>query len=189
VGLFGVGLELTRGTAEPVTKKTDEDGEYTHSGPPGQWRVEVTGGGGVSSDYVLDLDILTRMLLAGTASDFYFGYRHNIRIGGHVWEDTNRNGQLDDDEGRAGVTLKLLSGRGDAAVEVVGQTATTDSEGFYSFVDYHPNPLPGRWTVEVTDEADVLAAHDDARGRRESRTVSRSGANASAFDFPLTPAD
>ena len=187
LGLARVGLELAR-RGDPVrTVVTDRDGVYSHTGPPGEWTVTVTGGGGVPSGYVLDAgDTLTREVVgADGVSDFDFGYQPDIRIGGHVWEDKNGDGRRDADEGLDGVTLELLKGRGDEAVRV-NQTATTGPDGAYRFDDL---VSAGRWTVEVTDTRGALAAYDGAKGTRLTLGVSRSGGNASVFDFDFTAAD
>jgi len=85
-----------------------------------------------------------------------FGYQGTNTVSGAVWKDANADGTLTDgtgttpDEtgnGMAGVTLALYDAGGNLIA-----TTTTDASGNYSFANL-PN---GAYTVDVTDEANVL---------------------------------
>ncbi len=85
-----------------------------------------------------------------------FGYQGTNTVSGTIWKDANADGELTDgtnespDEtgnGVKGVTVALYDSRGNLIA-----TTTTDASGNYSFANL-PN---GTYTVDVTDEANVL---------------------------------
>ena len=119
-----------------------------------------------------------------------FGYRDLTTpnsISGTIWRDTDADGTLDGAEaGRyGGVTVVLL----DPSGRIVG-TTTTAGDGTYAF-----NNLPnGTFTVDVTDDANVLAGtwHSQGTDSEPDPTASivLSGpTNANAdFGYYVTPA-
>jgi hypothetical protein len=81
-----------------------------------------------------------------------YGYRaaNSSSISGTLWNDVNNNGTDDSEAGLANVTIQLLQGG------IVVGTATTDSNGNYSF-----SGLPaGTYTVKVTDSNGVLVGYN-----------------------------
>lgn len=85
-----------------------------------------------------------------------FGYQGTNTVSGTVWKDANADGTLTDGTGTtpdetgngvAGVTLALYDAGGNLIA-----TTITDASGNYSFANL-PN---GAYTVDVTDEANVL---------------------------------
>ena len=105
------------------------------------------------------------------AIDFDFAEALPVAVSGHVFVDHNNNGERDPTEpGIAGVRVELQPV--DTLVSASPQSLTTDSDGFYSFVDLSPGLytlveaeqpvafLDGREQVGVVQGAPVGIADD-----------------------------
>ncbi len=109
-----------------------------------------------------------------------FGYKATTvrTIGGTIWDDENADGALAGAETSRfdGVTIMLLDGQNILA------TTQTDGSGNYSFAG-----IPaGSYTVEVTDDKDVLANYWHSLGtdsESDPIVVDVSSGNAAGIDF------
>jgi len=107
-------------------------------------------------------DLIDGVQLAGgqLGTGYNFGELAPAGISGYVYLDSNQNGDFDSGEsGLANVELALLRADGSAA----GQKTTTDSTGFYQFV----NLMPATYGVAETQPAgyyDGLDTAGDAGG-------------------------
>ncbi len=169
-GVEGVTVNLydAAGTTLVDTTVTDKNGNYTFGNlvPTATYTVKVdtttlpNGGTGLSN--TIDPDgntanesVVNLSTTGGINLSQDFGYTMPSganTIGGTIWEDKNADGTLNEatPNGLAGVTVVLRDSSGDIVA-----TATTDANGGYSFTNL-PN---GSYTVDVTDEANVLAGY------------------------------
>ncbi|KGM18331.1 hypothetical protein MA47_08290 [Corynebacterium auriscanis] len=146
--------DITRVPGREVT--TGPDGAYSFDGVvPGNYRVrfvnevldneavvakdaDADGGSDINTDGFTDT-IEVKPAIAYNNVDA--GYVTTGNISGMVWDDNNGDGFRHDNElGRAGATVTLLSSAG----EVIAQT-TTDSNGRYSFNDQPRATTSFRW--------------------------------------------
>ncbi|MBL4660891.1 MAG: DUF11 domain-containing protein [Alcanivoracaceae bacterium] len=165
-GIEGVKVELLASTGFPFASTfTDENGNYQFGSLPDDTytvRVDVTtlANAGVGLTNTADPDggianeAVTTITSANIDLDQDFGYQVAIpnTIGGTFWNDDDADGNQDIVEMTeyAGVTLNLLDTNGN----IVGMT-TSDSSGHYEF-----SGLPdGSYTIQVTDDANILAGH------------------------------
>jgi hypothetical protein len=148
-----------------ATATTDENGNYLFGGldPDATYIVRVdettlpNGGAGLTNTYDPDatapLSESTVTLTPGDPInlDQDFGYSADTpgSVEGTIWNDTNADGTLDPGEPDRydDVTVELLDSDGNIVA-----TTTTEPDGTYSF----PNIPPGDYTVDVTDENNVL---------------------------------
>jgi Tol biopolymer transport system component/protocatechuate 3,4-dioxygenase beta subunit len=99
----------------------------------------------------------------------YYGFDPNLaRLGDLVWIDNNANGVQDPGEpGLGGITVNLYD-MTDPANPVYLDTTTTDSTGFYNFVDLQPGDyqvefvLPPMYSFTTQDAGGNDAADSDA---------------------------
>ncbi len=205
-GLEGVVVNLYDGMGNLIaTTTTDENGQYLFGGLDADtYTVEVdpttlpNGGTGltqsVDPDGTSD-NTSTVMLAQGEINlDQDFGYEAPIpnTIGGTIWEDVDANGTLDDTAILfEGVTVVLYDDQGNVVA-----TTVTDANGEYLF-----EGLPdGTYTVDVTDDAGVLADYWKSEGTNpgadnnsqvDTNTVSVSGGSTdttSDFGYYNQPA-
>ncbi|HOX04248.1 MAG TPA: SdrD B-like domain-containing protein, partial [Verrucomicrobiota bacterium] len=200
-GLEGVtvGHYQSDGTTLITTTVTDENGHYAFGGlGAGTYVVKVDtttlpGTAGQLSntkdpDTVSPGDNQSSVTLTvgqiNLAQDFgYQNLANPNTITGTIWSDTNRDGVLSGETGVfAGVTVVLRDSNGDIVA-----TAVTDALGNYTF-----SGLPdGTYTVDVTDEANVLGGlwHStgtlgaDNNSQTDPYTVAVSGGNTYPADF------
>ena len=180
-GIGGVTLALVNSDDEvEATATTDSDGGYSFKVTAGEWTVRVTDTAGVLAGHPVPAAMSkTAVVSVGGADNlaFDFGYRW-ITIGDLVWEDRDGDGaQGDGEPGIENVTLALVNS--DDEVEA---TATTDSDGGYSF-----KVLAGEWTVRVTDTAGVLTGHQPPAETSKTEDVSAGSAANLGFDFGYAP--
>ncbi len=166
-GLEGVLVELYADDGSTLldSTTTDKNGNYSFGNldPNGTYTVKVdpntlpNGGSGLinsidpddntANESVVDLTGYT----GGIALDQDFGYTATAPgvVSGTIWDDSNADGGLQPDEtGRyAGVTVVLTDSNGNVVA-----TTTTAPDGSYTF----PNLPPGNYTVDVTDDDNVL---------------------------------
>ena len=165
-GLQGVTVRLyaSDGTTLLATTTTDENGQYFFGGlkPTETYVVKVdpttlpNGGAGLTNSIDPDGPTANQSTVNLSTSgpvdlDQDFGYTATApgAVSGTIWDDSNANGSLQPGEtGRYdGVTVALLDPNGNVVA-----TTTTDSNGNYTF----PNLPPGSYTVDVTDDGNVL---------------------------------
>lgn len=183
-GVEGVVVELynTAGTDLLATTFTDENGNYGFGGldPTAAYLVRVdtnslpSSGASLTnsvdpdgvpdSQAIRDLNDLSVGPIDQAADFGYlsFGEDGGGRILGNIWNDTDANGTLDDDEsndGIPGITVDIYedvnaNGVLDAGDRLVGRTLT-DETGEFTFGELPP----GNYLVDVTDEAGLLAGY------------------------------
>ncbi len=166
-GLEDVKVELYDGMNNIVaTTKTDANGKYLFGGlQPDTYKVKVDvntlpGAASIPAGLAQSVDpdggndneSTTTITMGGQDLDQDFGYKASIpnTISGTIWEDTDANGTLDENALTLfeDVTVILL----DNQSNIVGMT-TTNAMGNFEFAG-----LPdGMYTVDVTDDAQVLA--------------------------------
>lgn len=199
-GIGGVLVNLladTTGNGIPdtviATTTTEADGSYLFSSlPEGDYSVQVDASnfnvGGALEGYSQTFDAdgtgtahESTTALAGAESDptQNFGYQNNslADISGSVFDDLDADGLLESGEpGIGGVTIVLF----DESGNVVAAT-TTDASGNYVFPD-----LPdGDYTVEVTDDANVLDGYLLTSGL-DALDVTLAGTDVTDVDFGYT---
>ncbi|HSN76964.1 MAG TPA: SdrD B-like domain-containing protein [Anaerolineae bacterium] len=163
-GLEGVtvGLYDATGTTLLATTVTDANGNYYFGGlDPATYVVKVdtatlpNGGTGLTNTVDPDAGTAHQSTVTLTAGEIDllqdFGYEAAVpnTISGTIWNDASADGTLDASEaGRyEGVTVVLRDADGNIVA-----TTTTNASGNFSF-----GGLPdGTYTVDVTDEANVL---------------------------------
>jgi uncharacterized repeat protein (TIGR01451 family) len=164
VGIPNITVQLLNG-AELVlgTTTTDASGYYHFVNlDPGDYKVQfpiaVNGcvltapNQGVDDVNDSDADIATGtsalVTLAAGANDLSIDAGYTLflaSLGDYVWKDLDRNGVQDAGEpGVADVTVQLLDGTG----AVIG-TTTTDSTGFYSFLNLQPGDYALKFPLTV----------------------------------------
>ncbi len=169
-GIEGVTVELydSTGTILISTAVTDSNGNYVFGGldPTATYIVQVDTAslpnagagltntvdpdGGADSEATVDLSTFAggRTL----TQDFAYEAAAPNTIEGTIWVDADADGTLDGAEttGLEGVTVVLRDSDGNVVA-----TTTTDAAGDYSF-----EGIPdGTYTVDVTDDANVLAGY------------------------------
>ncbi|NGZ84687.1 SdrD B-like domain-containing protein [Duganella aceris] len=164
-GIVGVKVDLKDEAGNVVkTTTTGADGKYSFTVDPGKYSISVTaptgmtatgahtGADGVDSDIDAAGQSGVVTLTAGqTNNNVDAGFYKGATLGDRVWLDTNRNGVQDSGEaGVSGVKVILL----DAAGNPTGATATTNSDGVYSFT----NLKPGTYSVQF-DKTTLPANH------------------------------
>ncbi|CAL1151181.1 unnamed protein product [Cladocopium goreaui] len=152
--LEGVTIQLLNADGEQIAETTtNAQGEYLFDNlPPGKYSVREiqpegfydgservgTAGGVLSNDLISQIDLGSEQ----AAVNYDFCEHVGARLSGFVYHDRSDDGIRDTgEEAIAGVTIELL----DASGEVIG-TTTTDSAGFYEFVDL----TAGIYTVRET---------------------------------------
>lgn len=195
-GLEGVTVELRSADGSTVlqTTTTDENGNYFFGDldPNGTYTVRVdtatlpNGGAGLTnsvdpdgntaSESVIDLTNDPDTVNDGVNLGQDFGYSADTPrdISGTIWEDTNADGTLDGDEPDrfGGVTVVLRDSDGDIVA-----TTTTALDGTYNF----DNVPPGVYTVDVTDDTNVLGGYWSSTS--DPRPVDVTTADATNVDF------
>ena len=164
-GIAGVTVTLTgsnvvSGAITPVTATTDADGNYTFDTLlPGTYTIAETQPTGyldgkeqngtpaaasIPNDRFVGINLTTT---SAAATGFNFGEIKSGSLAGVVFADTNNNGAQDTGEtGIAGVLIKLTGTSGGAAVS---RSATTATDGTYTFADLGP----GTYTLTETQPA------------------------------------
>ncbi len=184
-GLEGVKVTLydSTGTTPLATTYTNENGYYGFGGlnPTGTYVVKVdtttlpNGGTGLTNTVDPDAGTANQstVTLSGSGINLNqdFGYRPttpNI-VGGTLWVDSNGNGVLDGSElGRFGGVTIVLTRNVAGVVNVVGTTVTAPNG------DYFFTGLPdGEYTVDVTDDANLLAGYWHSLGIQGSNDNSQ----------------
>jgi len=156
-----------------ATATTNATGAYAFSAlPTGQFIVHVTDTGNELSAYELTTgnEPLAVNLGSGeNATDKTFGYgpRSTASIGGFVFSDLNGNGIFDQGEpGIDGVSVVLLSLYDEiTGGEVIYRYTVTSGGGTYEFSGL----MGGEYTVEVTDEAQLLTEYSLSTGSNPLR--------------------
>jgi len=189
-GLQGVTVELydETGTILLASTVTDANGNYWFGGlADATYIVKVdtttlpSGGTGLTNTGDPDgtFDSESEVTITGGSIDLGqdFGYQAATpnTIGGTIWEDRNADGTLDGGETKRfeGVTVVLRDDGG----HIVGTTAT-DGNGDYSFTG-----LPdGIYSVEVTDDANLLNGHWHTSGTAGDGTATGTTAGQSQSD-------
>jgi subtilisin-like proprotein convertase family protein/protocatechuate 3,4-dioxygenase beta subunit len=171
-GVQGVTIQLDRGANGSVerTTSTDSDGNYTFDSlMAGTYRVrEVAPGGWVqTTNNPADITLNNGNSVSGVD----FGNFRLISISGMKFHDLDADGVKDQGEpGLQGWTIQLDQG----ANGTVEQSATTDSNGNYSFSNLGPGVYrvrevqQGGWIQSTANPADIIA---------------QSGSNVSGVDF------
>lgn len=148
---------LGGGDDETFLTMTDASGAYTFDGlPPGEYRVDVTGGLPTAADNTFDedggLDSSAVINLASGENHLTtdFGYQGTASIGDTVWWDFDGDGALDVGEpGLPGLEVTLTYGGIDGIIgnaDDLTFTTITDAAGTHAFTD-----LPaGNYEVAVT---------------------------------------
>ncbi len=163
-GIVGVTVTLTSPAGLSLTTTTAADGIYKFENlPADDYTVTIdtaTLPTGLVQTYDLDGIVTASVAVAALAAgqdrtDVDFGYTapcvKPVNINGYVYIDSNANGCLNAGEPpKAGVIITLS----DASGNVVG-TATTDSNGYYSFI----NLAPGNYHIVETVPADYVATN------------------------------
>ena len=168
LGIAGVTLDLRNAAGQVIdTTTTDAGGVYTFATlVPGGYRVEVTDTGGVLNGYVptsFPADqtsdntnkrqpYAVNLPVDGTTSAADFGYVLGSSIGGHIWEDLDRNGVQDVGEpDLSGVTIELFDDVCGVWTDADTPVATvTNGSGLYDFAD-----LPAGDYCLAVDETSV----------------------------------
>ena len=153
--LSGVTIQLLDSQGSVLrSTTTDENGRYKFEGlAPGEYQVREiqpssvngqalfdggeragTAGGAVGNDLISGIALGSGQ----DAVNYDFCEHLGAMLSGFVYHDRNDDGQFAGEDPIAGVTLKLLKD----GVET-GQTAITDSNGFYKFTDL----APGKYSV------------------------------------------
>ena len=128
-GLSGVTLKLRELTGELITTVTTNNSgnyEFKNIEMGAYWIEEIDPAGYASVSNNRHVVNVTH------AGDFFHNFADTLikRVSGHVFDDINGNGIMDKNEqGISGVTVNL-----DGNTGTNGQTAVTDSIGFYSFI-------------------------------------------------------
>ncbi len=206
-GIPGVTVTLTgsnvvTGAISPMTATTDATGAYTFANLlPGTYTLaetQPTGfndgaeqngtptGATVQADRFVGINLSTS---AATSGGFNFGEIKTGSLAGIVFADANNNGTQDTGEtGIAGVTVKLTGTSNGAAVT---KTATTGTDGTYTFT----NLGPGTYTVTETQPAgylDGIETVGTAAGTATDNTFTgialTSGTAATGYLFAEQPA-
>ncbi|MCP4105010.1 MAG: Cna B-type domain-containing protein [Desulfobacteraceae bacterium] len=141
-GIAGIVVELLDSNGNVAeTATTDINGVYEFTNVnPGDYTVQETDPSGFVSTTPNEVVVT---LQAGGAVTTNFGDREQGSISGTVFSDTNRDGiQNSDEKGLFFVTVKLTDNNGN-----VVETATTDANGIYQFI----NVTPGDYTIQETD--------------------------------------
>lgn len=128
-GLAGVTVNLRTLTGDLITTKTTNSNgvyEFKNIDMDAYWveQVDLEGYASVSNNL--------HVVNVTHAGDFIHNFADTMihRVSGHVFDDINGNGIMDKNEqGISGVTVNLDGNTGST-----GQTAVTDSIGFYSFI-------------------------------------------------------
>jgi len=195
-GVSGVTIELytdPNGDGDPTdgtvfdTQTTDTDGTFSFSNiPPGNYVVVETNLSGYTSTGDKDgdnFDQIAVSLSAGdsnTGNDFLDAQAGSIN--GSVFNDANSSGDLDTGEtGIQNVTIKLYAADVDGnPTGAALQTATTDTDGAYTF----DNVLPGKYVVVETDPTGYNST-GDTDGDNDNQIVVElsSGSDSTAHDF------
>jgi uncharacterized repeat protein (TIGR01451 family) len=188
VRLIDPGPDTTPGTFDDVvvdTDTTDVSGGYVLTGPAGTYAVEFSGlpGGWILStadqggDDALDSDpapgtgLTPVFTLAGGASDVTVdaGAFEPGLIGDRVFVDLDEDGAFDAGEGIPNITVSLSD----------GQTAVTDSDGFYLFT-----AVAGSYTVTVDElDGDLPANALQTVGLNPAPAVITAGQVLDTVDF------
>ncbi len=146
------------GDDKSFTAFTDSDGKYlVTSLPPGEYTVSVdptTLAEGLVQTFDLNgvgtPHTTTLTAVSGTNRlDADFGYRGTGSVGDTVFLDINNNGQYDTGEGIAGVQVQI-SGDVDGDGSPESFTATTDTDGKYTFPNLRVTDDGVEYTVTVT---------------------------------------
>jgi uncharacterized surface anchored protein len=184
-GIVGVKVDLKDAGGNIVkTTTTGADGKYSFTVDPGKYTVAVTaptgmtatdqhkGADGVDSDINAGGQSDAITLAAGqTNNNVDAGFYKGATLGDRVWMDANKNGVQDSGEaGVAAVKVILL----DAAGNPTGATATTDTNGNYSFT----NLKPGTYSVQF-DKASLPANYVFTGADLGSNDAKDSDANVS----------
>jgi protocatechuate 3,4-dioxygenase beta subunit len=159
VGLANIAVTLQNGSNVTVvtvaTGVTDATGHISFTGlPPGTYQIVVAQPTG-SLQTVASNVAAPITLASGQSFNAVAGYNGGnathqtvpASLTGHVFVDLNGDGvQVAGDTNLSGVLVQLLDGSGNP---IVGSTATTDANGFYSFA----NLTPGSYAVAVVAPA------------------------------------
>ncbi len=176
---------------------TDENGQYFFGGlAAGRYVVRIDTSS-LPSGVTNTVDVGDATLNEGGADltvatsnlDVDFGYRDTSSpnsVGGTIWRDTNADGALSGESGIfENVIVVLRNGSGNIIA-----TTVTDASGNYNFAN-----LPdGSYTVDVTDENNVLDGYwhslgtqdeaDDNQSKTDAYTINlSSGENRATVDF------
>lgn len=195
-GLEGVTVDLydATGTTLIATTTTDENGHYYFGGLdenatyvvrvdtatlPAGVTNSVDPDGGAANESTVDLALDPD----GTNFDQDFGYTHPNpgSVSGIVWEDTDADGTNDEPpvNGLGGATVVLLDSDGN----IIAQT-TTQPDGSYSF----SNVPPGNYTVDVTDDSNVLGGYWHSTNNDPAPvTVPAGGSDTADFGYYKEP--
>ena len=163
--LSGVTVQLLDGLGNPISGKTtttDSNGAYSFTNlAPGSYEAKVTPPAatptvspvGTNADPAVDsvatsggITPLATLTSGQSATNENAGLYAKGSLSGHAFFDNNGDGvQNGADNNLPGVTVQLLDGSGNPT----GQTATTDSNGAYSFT----NLVPGQYEVHFVPPA------------------------------------
>ncbi len=172
-GLSGWTVNLLNSSGQTIGSiLTPTGGAFSFPGQgPGRYTIQVVGQYG----YVVTTSPLVVTTSSGQdLTNLNIGEFRTVSLAGEVFGDANDNGSLDQGEtGLAGWTVNLLN-----SSNGVVQTATTDSQGGYSFAIVGP----GRFTVAEALQAGYVQTRPSSGG---IAVTTSSGVNLSGEDFGI----
>jgi protocatechuate 3,4-dioxygenase beta subunit len=149
-GLAGWTVDLLNGSNQTIaTATTGSNGAYSFPGiGPGAYTIEVVS----QTGYVQSSTPATYHETAASGqsvANLNFGEFQTVTLSGEVYDDANGDGVLDNGEsGLSGWTVDLLNSSNQVAA-----TATTDSNGDYSF----PGVGPGSYTIQAVVQSGYVS--------------------------------
>ena len=134
-GLSGWTVTLMSGSTPVATTTTDSSGDYSFANvAPGSYTVSVTEQSGYAPTVPASGSLAVTAPGGQTVSNLNFGEFQTVTVSGETYDDVSGSGILNaHDPALAGWSINLLNGSN----EIV-QTATTDSNGDYSFSGVGP---------------------------------------------------
>lgn len=144
-GLAGVSVQITDSNSQQQTVITNDEGVWVASVPPGSTTCTIIESGPAfpaGSQKTFGLTTETKNVVTGPPVNFTgAGYYFTGTISGHLFSDTNGNGQEDEGEpGLGGISLTIVDSLGET------QTVVTDPSG-----NWAATVPPGTVTVDVVN--------------------------------------
>jgi uncharacterized surface anchored protein len=183
-GIPGVTVTITLPDGTTTTVVTDANGNYTYTGVPGTYTINVPTTGPNGETLTTNASQTVTLTSGQNLTDIDFGYQPLLSsIGDYVWLDADADGVQDAGEvGIQGVTVTLYTGAG----ALVGST-TTDADGLYIFDELQPGDYylvfgsPAGYSSSPANQGSD-AADSDAVGGQTATTTLSAGEYDPTFD-------